>query len=405
MSAVTTDSCSLVLRMQANISSIPRRSDTCPSTNTDAPLGIDPDVELRREPRRALGGSGSFGGRSRLRLLSTWAECHAYGHARNIKIAKHAPRRSDRSRTSIARISICRWRFRLDAASRLDRGGSPAPCSVRRDSCKIVPSDRRPFDVPGIGCHGHRLHGPAHQRSLPSHDAMASHGAPRVVQSLVLGRRRSPLDRLEEAPARRKRPEPLDSLDGKQPAILWGWPTGLATRRNRLRHQSARPLERRSRRQPDEPHRFAAGHPSRGRGLCIAGNRRTNFPPVPGGVWPKRCIAWRRRAAAARRLATHDAGEHAASTTARRRVAAGAQLLVSRIAADALACVTSARQRSRKASIAVTDGEGLPHARLFGMVGPLWACWTRCESIGQRLHRGAWSARCGESIPLAACGA
>ena len=30
--------------------------------------------------------------------------------------------------------------------------------------------------------------------------------------------------------ARSKRPEPLDFLDGKRPAILWGWPDRLATR-------------------------------------------------------------------------------------------------------------------------------------------------------------------------------
>ncbi len=39
----------------------------------------------------------------------------------------------------------------------------------------------------------------------------------------------------------------------------------------------------------------------------------------------------------------------------------------------------------------MTDGEGLPHARLLPVLAPLWACWTRCQTLGAALHRGAWS--------------
>ena len=51
----------------------------------------------------------------------------------------------------------------------------------------------------------------------------------------------------------------------------------------------------------------------------------------------------------------------------------------------------SARQALSEGLIAVTDGEGLPHARLLTVLAPLWACWTRCERIGQQLHHGPWS--------------
>jgi hypothetical protein len=50
-----------------------------------------------------------------------------------------------------------------------------------------------------------------------------------------------------------------------------------------------------------------------------------------------------------------------------------------------------ARTTLSEALIEVTDGEGLPHARLLPVIGPLFACWTRCRILGQRVRRGAWS--------------
>mgnify|MGYP006197837749 CR=1 FL=1 len=37
------------------------------------------------------------------------------------------------------------------------------------------------------------------------------------------------------------------------------------------------------------------------------------------------------------------------------------------------------------------NGEGLPHARLLPLLGPLFACWTRARWIGGRLGGGPWS--------------
>ena len=37
------------------------------------------------------------------------------------------------------------------------------------------------------------------------------------------------------------------------------------------------------------------------------------------------------------------------------------------------------------------DGEGLLHARHFGQMRPLLACWTRCRAIGERMRGGCWT--------------
>jgi hypothetical protein len=41
--------------------------------------------------------------------------------------------------------------------------------------------------------------------------------------------------------------------------------------------------------------------------------------------------------------------------------------------------------------IVLTDGEGLPHGRLWPVLAPLFACWTRCRRLGQSLNKGSWS--------------
>jgi hypothetical protein len=51
----------------------------------------------------------------------------------------------------------------------------------------------------------------------------------------------------------------------------------------------------------------------------------------------------------------------------------------------------SAREALSEALVEWTDGQGLPHGRLLPVLGPLWASWTRCRWMGQRLKRGCWS--------------
>jgi hypothetical protein len=51
----------------------------------------------------------------------------------------------------------------------------------------------------------------------------------------------------------------------------------------------------------------------------------------------------------------------------------------------------AARAALSEAIIELTDGQGLPDVRLFPVLGPLFACWTRTRWIGSRLKRGPWS--------------
>ncbi|MEX2306630.1 MAG: hypothetical protein WD738_03515 [Pirellulales bacterium] len=51
----------------------------------------------------------------------------------------------------------------------------------------------------------------------------------------------------------------------------------------------------------------------------------------------------------------------------------------------------SGRAALSEGLIELTDGQGLPHARLLPVLGPLFACWTRARWLGARLHRGPWS--------------
>jgi hypothetical protein len=50
-----------------------------------------------------------------------------------------------------------------------------------------------------------------------------------------------------------------------------------------------------------------------------------------------------------------------------------------------------ARAAFTEALIELTDGQGLPHARLLPVLGPLFACWTRARWLGSNLGRGPWS--------------
>jgi hypothetical protein len=50
-----------------------------------------------------------------------------------------------------------------------------------------------------------------------------------------------------------------------------------------------------------------------------------------------------------------------------------------------------ARTTLSESLIELTDGQGLPHARLLPVFAPLFACWTRCRCLGEHLRRGAWS--------------
>jgi len=52
---------------------------------------------------------------------------------------------------------------------------------------------------------------------------------------------------------------------------------------------------------------------------------------------------------------------------------------------------SSARDVLTEALVELTDGKGLPHARLLPVLGPLFATWTRSRWLGSRMKQGCWS--------------
>ena len=201
--------------------------------------------------------------------------------------------------------------------------------------------------------------------------------------------------------AQRKRPEPLEFLAGKRPPILWGWPA--AWRRDEIarRHEPARPLERRPCGQPRQPRRSAASARDRRGGVRACRSWPRNCRPAHGGAWPRRCIAWPARHSSSASTRTHDP-----ESILRQQLLAGELPLALGYLFPELQPMRSLRQPARQALseglIALTDGEGLPHARLLPVLGPLWACWTRCQTIGDTAASRRLVARRRESIPLAA---
>ncbi len=59
---------------------------------------------------------------------------------------------------------------------------------------------------------------------------------------------------------------------------------------------------------------------------------------------------------------------------------------------ESIHCLRSAaRAALSEALVEWTDGQGMLHGRLLPVLGPLWASWTRCRWMGERLKRGCWS--------------
>lgn len=189
--------------------------------------------------------------------------------------------------------------------------------------------------------------------------------------------------------ARRKRPAPLDFLEGKQPAILWGWPTPwrrdeiLAATSGLARSNAVHAASRAT--QIDLPQAIQT--------VAAAYALPALSKELSADVWWSLAETLYRLAIDAQQL--HVDATQSPDSVLRQQLLAGELPLVLGYQFPELQPMRSLRQSARQALsegiIAVTDGEGLPHARLLDVVGPLWACWTRCEAISQRLHRGAWS--------------
>ena len=189
--------------------------------------------------------------------------------------------------------------------------------------------------------------------------------------------------------AQRKGPEPLDFFAGKQPPILWGWPASW--RRDEIAHASSA-LARSSAVQVAS----RSSHIDLPQALEIVAAAYA-LPELArelsAGAWWNLAETLHRLASDAQQLRvdfTHDA-----ESIVRHQLLAGELPLTLGYLFPELQPMRSlrspARQTLAEGLIAVTDGEGLPHARLLSVIGPLWACWTRARTIGEQLHRNAWS--------------
>ena len=189
--------------------------------------------------------------------------------------------------------------------------------------------------------------------------------------------------------ARRKRPEPLEFLAGKRPPILWGWPA--AWRRDEIAGATS-PLAR-----SNAVHAASrASHvdlPQAIQAVAAAYALADLAQQLPAGAWWSLAEMLHRLAGEAQHLRVDAA--HDPENILRQQLLAGELPLALGYSFPELQPMRALRHQARQALsegiIAVTDGEGLPHARLLPVLGPLWACWTRCQTIGHELHRGAWS--------------
>lgn len=189
--------------------------------------------------------------------------------------------------------------------------------------------------------------------------------------------------------AKRKRPEPLEFLSGKRPAILWGWPA--AWRRDEIAGATS-PLAR-----SNAVHSASrASHVELPQALeCVAAAYALPelAKELSAGAWWSLAETLHRLAGDAQQLrvdAVHDPEKILCQ-----QLLAGELPLALGYLFPELQPMRSLRHSARQALseclIAVTDGEGLPHARLLPVLAPLWGCWTRSQAIGETLHCGAWT--------------
>ncbi len=189
--------------------------------------------------------------------------------------------------------------------------------------------------------------------------------------------------------ARQKRAASLGLLTGKRPPILWGWP--MAWRRDEIAGATSA-LAR-----SNTVHAASrATHVDLPQAIQIVATAYA----LPELAKELNSSTWWNLAETLHRLAT-DAQHLRVDATndpesiLRQQLLAGELPLALGYLFPELQPMRGLRESARQALseglIAVTDGEGLPHARLLPVLAPLWACWTRCQSIGEELHRGAWS--------------
>lgn len=200
--------------------------------------------------------------------------------------------------------------------------------------------------------------------------------------------------------AKRRDPELPPFLDGKHPPLLWGWPQAwrhdaihslLAAKKNKrvidLAMAASRLLSVEAAATPDLPASLQLV------GLAYA------LPKLSKHMSAEH---WWQLVHQLYSLA-NDAQQHRVDWPAdptdvvRQQLLAGELPLALGYLFPEISTLRqlrkTARQTLAEGLIELTDGQGLPHARLLPVLGPLFALWTRCRWLGARLKGGAWSSK------------
>ncbi len=198
--------------------------------------------------------------------------------------------------------------------------------------------------------------------------------------------------------ARRKRPTATPFLREKNPPLLWGWPDAwrrseiqafLATRKRSqlfgLEAAAARLLMDDFAAAPDLPTALQI--------LALAYALPDLSATANAEIW------WR----LVERMhdLVSDAQQHRVDWPAdprdvvRQQLVAGELPLALGYLFPEVRALRALRKSGRsvlsEGLIELTDGQGLPHARLLSVLGPLFACWTRARWLGARLKNREWS--------------
>jgi hypothetical protein len=188
----------------------------------------------------------------------------------------------------------------------------------------------------------------------------------------------------------RKRPAAPTFLQGKNPALLWGWPDPQAL--DAVHAFLALPSDENFSRwlsSIDGPMDL----PQAVQAVALA----YTLPNLAAKLMPE---TWWRLAHALHELAV-DSQQYRVDWPAQPQQVLRQQLLAGELPlalgylfpeVRALRALRKAgRAALSEALVELTDGQGLPHARLLSVLGPLFACWTRARWLGARLARGSWS--------------
>lgn len=194
----------------------------------------------------------------------------------------------------------------------------------------------------------------------------------------------------QEHLARRERPTPPPFFVGKQPPLLWGWP-------NEWQREATEAVLRSQAQVADVA--LSAG-PTLGFDLSQALQAVALAYALPELAGTLTAEPWWQLVERLHELA-NEAQQHRVDwpgdpgNVVRQQLLAGELPLALGYLLPEVRVLRALRKTARtalsEALLALTDGEGLPHARLLPVLGPLFACWTRTRWLGESLKRGAWS--------------